>query len=446
MLPSRDAVPARLLPEPRWSGKDEAVTGSGAFRLAHAALPIAAVLGVISTAPGVTPAIGVPTSTDNRCVMVVRADGGVHDAGPALQACIDATPKGGSIALPPGRYLIATPVAIRRPLTLTTRGLATDAPPCSSNERRCAILHLAVADDALSASAAVMPFDVEGGNVRLEHLVFEGTLRTDPQLSARRCASHTHRPMGGGLRVSGDHVVIRQSTFRSMACYTALEYGTGSDVEIIGNDFIANGVHTQLLRWADGLTIHSATRFRIAGNRFRDNTDVQLILGGCVSCTITGNRFRHDGAASGGSFAELMLQAWPGATSGDFTDTTTTGNDIDCGPKQRCGFGIMIGSAPWYDAPAFGGSVVANTVRRAMLALDVDRLTGPMTIDSNQLVVTPGTYPSNCGPRRIDAAANVSPDSRRFLTRSVTKASAATYSRCILNYTIEPGPAPRPPQ
>ena len=94
----------------------------------------------------------------------------------------------------------------------------------------------------------------------------------------------------------------------------------------------------------------------------------------------------------------------PKATSGDYTGTQVTRNRIDCGTQHRCGFGIMIGSAPWYTAPAFGGAVTDNRVRGAMLALNVDTLTGPMVITRNDLAVSTGTYPGMCGPQRIAGA------------------------------------------
>lgn len=96
-----------------------------------------------------------------------------------------------------------------------------------------------------------------------------------------------------------------------------------------------------------------------------------------------------------------MLQGWPKATSCDYTDTRVTGNRIDCGAERRCGFGIMIGSTPWYDAPAFGGSVTGNVVRGALLALNVDKLTRSMVIERNNLNSSSGTYPTMCGPRSL---------------------------------------------
>jgi len=375
------------------------------------------------------------TAAPAPCAAIPRLADSVHDAGPALQACLDATPTNGKLALPSGRYEIATPVRLRRPVTLTTRGLLPDARPCFADERRCAVLHLAIKASALAG--AIMPITIDSNAVRLDHLVFQGTRLTDPALSAKRCASDKERPMAGGLLVNGNSVTITHSVFRDMACYTALEYGTGVEAVISDNAFIGNGTHNALLRWADGLTIHTAQRFQISNNRFRDNTDVQLILGSCVGCTITDNNFDHSGTAEGGAFAEIMLQAWPNATSGDFTGTRVARNTIDCGAQRRCGFGIMIGSAPWYEAPTFGGAVTDNRVRGAMLALNVDYLTGPMVIAHNDLEVVSGTYPSMCGPQRISGvSANFSAKARIVLPPIATDTATTSKHYCILNYNI----------
>ncbi len=248
-----------------------------------------------------------------------------------------------------------------------------------------------------------MPFDIDSSGVQIDGMVFTGTRLSHPALSAQRCTSDKDKPMAGGLRINGSKNMITRSVFRDMACYTAIEYGRGEDVVIRRNLFSSNGTHNIQLHWADGLTIHSGTRFQVTDNRFRGNGDVQLILGGCADCIVTNNRFYHSGSAGGGSFAELMLHAWPKATSGDFIVTRVTGNYINCGPQQRCGFGIMIGAAPWYDTPTFGGTVSGNTIRGVMLALNVDELTGLMTIENNDLNLSSGTSPSMCGPHRIRA-------------------------------------------
>lgn len=285
-----------------------------------------------------------------------------------------------------------------------------------------------------------MPFDIMSNAVRLDSLVFQGTRLSDPGLSEKRCASDKERPLAGGLRINGDNVSITRSVFRDMACYTALEYGSGTGAVITSNAFTGNGTHTANLRWADGLTIHNAKRFQVSGNRFHDNTDIHLIFGSCIGCSVTDNQFSHSGTEEGGSFAEIMLQAWPKATSGDFTGTQVTRNMIDCGPQHRCGFGIMIGSTPWYEAPTFGGAVTDNKVRGAMLALNVDKLTGPMVIERNDLNSSTGIYPTMCGPRSIQGiTTNISPASRAFLPRPKSAKISSTH-HCILNYKIASSP------
>ena len=52
-----------------------------------------------------------------------------------------------------------------------------------------------------------------------------------------------------------------------------------------------------------------------------DNTDVDLIFGGCRNCMISDNKISHTDDFSGSSFAALMIHAWP-STSGDFTGST----------------------------------------------------------------------------------------------------------------------------
>ena len=440
-LADRRAVSRCHLHQPRSSRKSGGSSGIGRYQ-ARLLAGLAVLLGVVAATLGADRTLAAGAAVAAPCRALTLAANRTTDAGAALQACLDATPAGGRIELAPGHYRLATPVRLDHPLTLTTRGSTPDAPACSTNERRCALLHLAIAAAPPSAGA-VMPFEVASDRARIDRLVFVGTRRSDPALSARRCALDTERPMGGGLRVNGNAITITRSVFRDMACYSALEYGRGAGAVIRDNDFTTNGTHTAELRWADGLTIHDVTGFRVTDNRFRDNTDVQLILGGCVGCTITNNRFAHGGTAAGGSFAELMLQAWPNATSGDFTGTRTAGNRIDCGARRRCGFGLMIGSAPWYAAPAFGGTVTRNRVRGAMLALNVDSLTGAMTIADNDLATASGTWPSACGPQRTaPAAANVSPASRGFLAPATIPAGATARRYCILNH---PGPAPAPP-
>jgi len=215
-----------------------------------------------------------------------------------------------------------------------------------------------------------------------------------------------------------------------------LELGAGSGV-IADNIFAHNGTHNVNMMWADGLTIHDAKALRVTGNLFLDNTDVQLILGGCADCTVSDNRFRHSAAEAGGSFADLMIQAWPGgATSGRYDGSTFSNNDVDCGAAHRCGFGIMIGGLPWYQAPTSGGTVKDNRVRNAMLGINIDGLSGPMAIGANHVAPAPGRYPASCGVRSTTFGINIAPSSRRFVTNAelANITSADSYANCVLNY------------
>jgi hypothetical protein len=87
-----------------------------------------------------------------------------------------------------------------------------------------------------------------------------------------------------------------------------------------------------------------------------DNTDIDLIFGGCQDCVIQSNVITHTDDLTGGSFAALMIQKWP-STSGDYSGTDISGNVIDCGPNRDCGSALYIGSEGWYDETPFGSQV-----------------------------------------------------------------------------------------
>jgi hypothetical protein len=168
-----------------------------------------------------------------------------------------------------------------------------------------------------------------------------------------------------------------------------------------------------------------------------------LIFGGCRNCLVSRNRFRHSKNPAGGAFAELMLNAWPHTTSGRYDGAVVADNDIDCGPLKNCGFGLMIGGTPWYSKPTdsrvAGGTVTRNTIRNAMLGLNVDSLAGPMTITDNQVLSSGGRFEGTCGMRDLPAI-NVAPESRRFIdTGAIARSAAAApssteFAGCIFNH------------
>ncbi len=359
---------------------------------------------------------------------------GRDDAAPALQHCLDVARPGGVVNLPAGHYLLLSPVTIRHAVSLSTAGLSSASAPCGLADPRCATLMPTMSANGLAK--APLPIDIQADDVTLDHLIFVGTRIRAPQAAHALCLSQHARSLAGGLRFSGQRIRVTHSVFRDFACYSAFEFGSGSGM-IAGNLFADNGTHNVDMMWSDGLTVHDGNALEVRDNSFLDNTDVQMIFGGCTACTVTGNRFRHSAAERGGSFAELMIHAWPGgATSGRYDGTTFLNNDIDCGAAHRCGFGIMIGASPWYQAPTSGGKVVGNRVRNAMLGMNIDGLTGPMEIGANQIVAASGRYPASCGIRQITQGTNVAPTSRQFVAdpHIANAASSQSFVGCLLNY------------
>lgn len=364
------------------------------------------------------------------CNDLDKAAGQRVDASPMLAACLRKLPTGGRFELKPGIYLLRSAIRIEKPVTIATAGLSEGSPGCGSRSAKCATLQIAM--DSHSAEERGMPMEVAADRVTLSHLVIDGSGMSKAR--RRHCADPRMRPMGGGLRISGSDFSLLKSRLSNVACYTAIEIVAGANrPTIAGNVIGPNGDHRPGGNWSDGVTIHESAGAKVSSNLFIDNTDVQLILGGCRSCRIVGNRFRHSGTFSGGAFAELMIHAWP-STSGDYPGTVVERNDVDCGPRRRCGYGIMVGSGPWYDRPVSGARVTGNRIANARIALNIDSLDGRSQISGNLVASSGGRFRSDCGVRDWPAV-NVAPGSARFVVgdpSNVKEGSVAT-AHCLLN-------------
>jgi hypothetical protein len=365
------------------------------------------------------------------CALLAQRANGAADSSAALTECLKSLPAGARLALAPGLYRLSRPVRIPKPVTIATRGISKDEPGCAELTRgRCAPLLLDIGGP--SGEPSRMPIEITGDGVTLAHLVIRGAGSATRPRSF--CLSESLRPLGGGIRLSGSGFTMRKSVLRDMTCYSALEITSGADeATLAGNVIGPNGDHGTDQMWSDGVTIHDSAGTNVTGNRFVDNTDVQLIFGGCRDCRIEGNEFRHSDAFSSGSFAELMLQSWPG-TSGDFRGTLVEHNRIDCGPRRRCGYGIMIGSAPWYQGRASGGTVAQNRIEDAMIAINIDSLSGPATVRDNQVRSSGGRFDSDCGYRDWPQV-NVSPASRSLVRGNVADVRwrSVTTAKYLLN-------------
>lgn len=351
------------------------------------------------------------------------------DASRALDECLKRIPSGGRLEMAPGVYRLSRPVIIDRPVRISTAGLAATSPSCGSLPAgRCATLLI----DPRVTRPSQMPLTVSASSVNLSHLIVRGVGTTPRQRGY--CAQPDQRPSGGGIRVTGSNFSLRRSLLRDFACYTALEVTAAAKRPVIAGNVIGpNGDHRPGEVWADGITIHDSESALVNDNVFTDNTDVQLVLGGCRSCRIENNRFAHSGAFERASFAELMLHSWPN-TSGDFTGTVVRGNRIDCGAARSCGYGIMIGAAPWYEGRMNGGTITGNSVRNALLGINIDGLTGPVEIRGNQVAASGGRARSDCGIRDWPAV-NVAPKSAHLVRGdpSNRREGSVKTRRCLLN-------------
>ena len=339
--------------------------------------------------------------------------------GDALQDCLDRLPDGAVLALAPGRIVITRPLVLRHSVTITTAGLPPGAPRCGDAGEGCAVLDLRLAQPGGFGEHAV---SIRGPGTVLDHLVVEGG-RADPARNDRAACNGSRRASMGGLDVSAEDVTIRDSVLRDAACYSAAVVDAGvARFRFTGNAVLSNGTHDSHAMWADGLTVLDGVDDVITGNLFRDNTDVQLVLGGCRGCTVADNRVETTADLAAAAFAGILLHAWP-QTSGDYAGSRITGNAIDCGPAHGCGFGLGVGGRAWYRSPTQGGLVAGNSVRRAGIGINVDDATGPVTMRANQVTESGGTVRSHCGAT-LAGPVNISPASRRYVDATVRRSHA----------------------
>ncbi len=358
----------------------------------------------------------------------VRNNGG--DASSIIKNCLAKIPLKGKLSIPPGNYHIYQSITIDRPVTIETIPEKNDVACKTSHTENCAVI--VVGEIRPSSLKGMMPIEIVGADVELRSLVIAGSSNRNRDWEKQICLSEPDRPLAGGIRVRGNNFHMTNVVLKNFSCYTAMEVVAGVSGLIISQNIIGpNGRHDIDLMWADGITVHDSSKSMVEKNTFLDNTDVQLIFGGCRDCIVRSNKFRHSLSFRHASFAELMLHAWPDST-GDFTGSVASSNDIDCGPSRRCGYGIMIGGEPWYPAKTFGGVVAGNRVSNAQLGINVDHLTGEMSILANAVTQSGGIANSDCG-RRSWPAINVSPQSRPFLKTDMQGELALETRKCLLN-------------
>jgi len=361
------------------------------------------------------------------------------DASAVLQTCISQAAAGATLEIPAGVYTLNRQVQIGRAITIKTLGKSVSDAKCQLQDNSgCVELKAGVAFDA-GSSRGILAVTAPG--VTFDHLVINGN-RLERALSASVAACQAgNNGAGINLHVAASNFIFTNSVSKYAVCGAGLEHAVASGGRITSNTFAYNGVHDKDMLWADGLTIHSLDNSTVSDNEFVDNTDVDLILGGCRNCLIQRNVIRHSGSFPESSFAGFMAHAWP-STSGDYTGSDISGNKVDCGSGHSCGFGFLIGGEPWYSVDTYGGVFHDNSVANAQQGFAVSRARD-ISVYNNSVSGSGGEFSASCG-KRTATAYSISPTSRN-IDRSKDSTSPAyaaiDWSGCIFNWWNIPDPS-----
>lgn len=365
------------------------------------------------------------------------------DASAVLQTCIDRTPDGMALELDPCRYSLAFQLVASHPITIRTKG-KVGAPPCAyQGAHGCAELFALPAFDQGFGMLKVT------GAATLDQLVFDGNRQSRTGTHAgNMCATLTDNAYGFNASFLCSSCTLQDSVSRYALCGTGFLVAPASGITVTRSTFAFNGVHTQQNLWSDGLTVHDADGSTFTSNTFVDNTDIDLIFGGCRHCTITGNTVLHTADPGGGSFAAIMIQKWP-STSGSYDGVDISGNSVDCGPLRNCGSGLYIGSESWYPETPYGtlvegttsGLITNNSVVNAMNALYI--AAQGLAIYGNGFMNAHGINIPNSCPKQIVSTTPIviSPTTKscHFNYENVDPVmskhySSASWAGCIPNY------------
>lgn len=322
---------------------------------------------------------------------------GTTDVSAALRQCINQTPNGGTLEIPPGYYLIGSQVTLSKRITLRTQGKAGSGQTCNILANDCAWLF------------PTNNFYAQGGffrvvntrNVTIDHIIFTGSKHSrKSSAAANRCRQGQN---GYGFNVGVINCRgcrFQYSVSQHALCGTGLEW-IGDNATITRNNISDNGFEwpTNPNLWADGLTVIDSDGARITHNTIANNTDVGLILGGARNAYVARNTIRQQYAQA---FAGFMLHTFKNTTTGDFRGATITRNTIDCG--YLCHFGMNLGPKAWEpnSRSTLGGTVTGNTVRNASLGINVDgagTLSAKLVLYNNTIQGHPGLGRFTCGLR-----------------------------------------------
>jgi hypothetical protein len=168
---------------------------------------------------------------------------------------------------------------------------------------------------------------------------------------------------------------------------TVVDGSTTHDFEIRNSWFANNGwgENERSGQWADGLTVQACVDGYVHDNNFRDNTDVNLVVGGGSNCRIEFNDIDNTLSYA---FAGIHVGWFPGDGDGDHAGNIYRFNTISSG-LNKMAFGLVLGLHPWNhqqaDQVSNAGSTTGNNSTGAVVNLAIDGITG-------------GNFSGNSGP------------------------------------------------
>lgn len=340
------------------------------------------------------------------------------DASAVFQNCVNSA-SGKTLRIEPGTYTFEKTVTIQGPLNLLPLGKNIDEKSCTAEGDLSCLTFKASQNVTMAAGRAGL-FRVTGSQVVISHLILDGDRQNRESSRNKQGCQNGDNSQGLGFTVLASNSIFTKSVLKNGLCGTAFEVHSGSHhLQFLDNQITSNGRHYQTNLWSDGLTVHNSEDSKFLRNIFSDNTDIQMVFGGCKNCEISNNVFRHSNDKEGASFGELMIHAWPGQ-DGDYTNSSVEANDIDCGPSRLCGYGLLVGGDSWYmGTKAKFGNIFNNQIKRAMIGLSVDEITGAFHIKDNKISdILDGEFYCQNNPSRTARTAilNISPLSKSLLT------------------------------
>ncbi|MEX2090825.1 MAG: hypothetical protein WD989_01670 [Candidatus Paceibacterota bacterium] len=265
-----------------------------------------------------------------------------------LQACLN---KGGHIVLASGGpgYIVNSQALMIRPGTsLASANLADRARIIAGRDLF----------DPILRAEGLSPGD------SIKNIIFDGMVdEMAPDGPYRRHLGSCGAKSPGNVIVTGRNFVFDNNDSVKALCGSALGV-YGENFLITNNNIVSNGRDKNSgvpgLPWADGMTVLYCGGGYIAHNKFEDNTDIDLVLGGGRKCVVELNTIVHKNKHA---FAGLAIGNFDGDGQGDHTNSEYRGNKVYSTRPNVLSIGILVGSHPWSSRVDIknAGRIVANT-------------------------------------------------------------------------------------